>query len=215
MIRVCPQPSIWNDVYKRLLEVAAARPELRRPPVPLILAGWAYSNDTEKMRRWEMTVQWAKEAGCEEIIAAIADEDFRFVQAPSNHTVGPLGGPMYRAWDFESKDRPEESALEAALAKLSAEWPEIAVGFAADTRPLCFCGNKARKLMVTFFTDALPPWGKWHQLSHVEAERRTFTAFREAVNRAIAPLEVDHIDFIKEAGRTPRANRGQDGDSQP
>ena len=173
--------------------------------MPLILAGWAYSNDVQKTRRWEMTVQWSREAGCEEIVASVPDEDFRFVQAPSDHTVGPLGGPMYRDWDFESKDRPEESALDAALAKLSAEWPEIAVGFAADTRPLCFCGNKARKLMVTFFTDALPPWGKWHKRSNVEAERRTFTNFRRAVNKAIYPHEVDHIEFVPLPPHAPKA----------
>ena len=172
--------------------------------MPLILAGWVWSNDVEKMHRWEMTVQWAKEAGCEEIIMAVADEDFRFVHVPTDYVVGPSGGPMYRPWDFERKDRPEEAALTAALAKLSTEWPAIAVGFAADTRPLCFSGEKARKLVVTVLTDALPPWGKWYERSYVDAERRTFTTFRRAVNRAIYPHEVDHIEFIRRAPKMPK-----------
>jgi len=197
MTRVCPQPAAWNNAYRRLLEVAAARPDLKEVPVPLTLAGWAWSNDVEKMDRWEMTVQWAKEAGCEEIITAIADEDFRFVHVPTDYAVGPSGGPMYRSWDFERKDRPDEAALTAALAKLCAEWPAIAVGFAADTRPLYFSGDKARKLVVTVLTNASPPWGKWHERSQVEAERRTFTAFRKAVNEVIKPLEVDHVVFVK------------------
>ena len=206
MIRVCPQPSAWNDVYRRLLQVAASRPDLREVPVPLILAGWAYSNDVKKTRRWEMTVQWSREAGCEEIVASVPDEDFRFVQAPSDYTVGPLGGPMYRPWDFERKDRPEESMLTAALAKLVAEWPGIAAGFAAHTRPLCFSGDKARNLAVTILLNASPPpWGNWHKRSNVEAERRTFTNFRRAVNKVIHPHEVDHIEFVPLPPQAPKA----------
>lgn len=206
MNRVCPHPDAWSNVYEHLCKVAAARPGLGKPPIPLILAGWAWSNDVEKMCRWEMTVQWAREAGCEEIIAAIPDEDFRFVQAPSNHTVGPLGGPMYRAWDFERKERPEESVLTAALAKLVAEWPDIAVGFAADTRPLRLCGEKARNLVVTILLNASPPpWGNWHKRSNVEAERRTFTTFRRAVNKVIHPHEVDHIEFVPLPPHAPKA----------
>lgn len=167
--------------------------------MPLILGGWAYSNDLEKMDRWERTVRWAKEAGCEEVIAAVADGDFYCVKEPSDHTVGPLGGPMYRTWDFERKERPEESVLTAALAKLVAQWPDIAVGFAADTRPICFSGEKARRLVVAVLTDAKPPWGGWHERSYTEEERRTFTAFRRAVNEAIAPHEVDHIEFVKQS----------------
>jgi len=197
MTRVCPQPNVWNDVYKRLLQVAAGRPDMREVPVPLILAGWAWTNDVEKMDRWEMTVQWAKEAGCEEIVTAIADEDFRFVRVPSDYEIGPSGGPMYRTWDFERKERPEETVLTAALAKLVAEWADIAVGFAADTRPLRFCGEKARKLLVAVsFNASPPPWGKWYMRSYVEVERRTFTTFRRAVNKAIHPHEVDHIEFV-------------------
>lgn len=161
----------------------------------------------EKMQRWEMTVEWAREAGCEEVTATLADEDFLFVHVPTDYTVGPSGGPMYRSWDLERKNRPEDSVLAAALAKLSAAWPGIALGFAANTRPLCFSGDKARKLIVTVLTDAPPPWGKWNELSQVEAERRTFTVFREAVNMAIAPHEVDHIDFIRETAGAPAGER--------
>ena len=63
------------------------------------------------------------------------------------------------------------------------------------TRPLAFTGEKARRLLV--FADAAftPPWGGWSYLSKQETERRTFAHFRAAINKAIAPHEVDHIDF--------------------
>ena len=76
------------------------------PPVPLILNGWVYSNDVEKMRRWEETVAWANGNSCAEIVVAIPDQDFYFVDEPTTYTVGPLGGPMYRPWDLHTKDRP-------------------------------------------------------------------------------------------------------------
>jgi hypothetical protein len=47
--------------------------------MPLILNGWAYSNDVEKMRRWEETVTWARDNGSPEIIE-IPDEDFYYTQ---------------------------------------------------------------------------------------------------------------------------------------
>ena len=60
----------WHDVFERLTRHARTRPCVPPfPPVPLILAGWAYSNDVEKMQRWEETVAWARDNGCPEIIA--------------------------------------------------------------------------------------------------------------------------------------------------
>jgi hypothetical protein len=198
MHRVCPKPSIWNDVYKRLRQVAATRPDLDEPPVPLILAGWAYSNDVEKMDRWQRTIQWAKAAGCEEIVASLNPEDFRCVKVLTAYEVGPLYGPMYRPWDFERKERPTDAEIEEALQKLNSQWLSIAGSFAADTKPLCFSGDKARQLLVGVLGDARPPWGHWNKRSSVEEERRTFTTFRRAVNDAIKPMEVDHIVFVKD-----------------
>src|SRR5262249_6549182 len=62
--RICPNPSRWNDVFKLLTEYSKAHPcRPRDPPAPLILAGWAYTNDTEKMRRWKETADWASANG--------------------------------------------------------------------------------------------------------------------------------------------------------
>src|SRR5439155_802976 len=50
--RICLNPTRWNDVFKELVKYADAHPcSPRRPPTPLILAGWAYSNDTGKKAR--------------------------------------------------------------------------------------------------------------------------------------------------------------------
>jgi hypothetical protein len=206
MIRVCPNPLPWNDVYLRLVKVSQSRPDLPKPPVPLILNGWVYSNDSEKMRRWDDTVLWAKNANCDVIVDSVTENDFYCTEELPTYKVC-LMGEMYRAWDFSSKARPDQEALTQALQRLAEEWSSIAGGFSSHTRPLGFKGAKARRLIVGVCSDQPPPWGSWDSLSTIDSKRRIFTAFRMAVNDAIKPLEVDHIDFII-------TNTEQDGDGQ-
>ena len=210
MIRICPNPFPWNETFRRLTRYANAHPcTPPSPPVPLILASWAYSNDVEKMRQWEETVAWANGNSCAEVVGAIPDEDFYFVDEPTTHTVGPLGGPMYQPWDFDSKGCPSVEEIAQHLETLISRWSEI-IGpeIAHITRPLAFTGKKARRLLVRAEGSARPPWGDWSRLSSVETERRAFTRFREAINKVIAPHEVDHVDF------TTAAAHGAQGDAR-
>lgn len=201
MKRICPNPMPWNEAFKRLTEFANAHPcSPPSPPKPLILAGWAYSNDVEKMRRWEETVIWANNNGCLELVSDILDQDFYFVSEPTSYAVGPEYGPMYRPWDFDSKVRPPSKDVQRHLETLTSKWVEV-IGpeLAHITRPIAFTGVKARRLLVFADGSACPPWGGWSYLSPIESARRTFTRFREAINVAIAPHEVDHVDFTTDA----------------
>jgi len=57
----------------------------------------------------------------------------------------------------------------------------------------------ARTLHLVFGEGAAtPPWGAWSSLPVNEETRRKFTRFRAAINAAIAPHEVDHVDFTTE-----------------
>lgn len=209
MIRICPNPMVWNDVSERLTRFAKAQPcTPPSPPKPLILAGWAYSNDLEKMRRWEETVAWATDNGCVDAVRSIPDENFYFVSEPTTYAVGPAGGPMYRPWDFGSKRRPSQQEIARHFETLKFRWSEI-VGseLAHITHPLAFTGEKARRLLVRADGSHRPPWGGWSYFSSVESERRTFTLFRGAINRAIAPHEIDHVDFTIDAEPVPELTR--------
>lgn len=197
MIRICPNPTAWHGAYQRLVKYANSHTcNPTSPPKALILNGWVFSNDVEKRRRWQETVAWADANECSDLIAGISDDDFYFVTQPTRHTVGPLGGPMYRDWDYETKTRPLESQLAENLANLEVSWLEI-VGseLAKITRPLEFTGAKARRLLVMADGATFPPWGGWSSLSDDASKRRAFTRFRAAINNAITPHEVDHIDF--------------------
>jgi len=194
----------WHDAFERLSGFAHKHDCFPpSPPTPLILAGWAYSNDVDKRQRWEETVAWAATNGCSDLVA-IPDTDFYFTDQPTSHTVGPMGGPMYRAWDWESKESPPAVRLSQYLDSLTSCWGEV-VGYdlGRSTRPLAFSGNKSRRLLVEADTDARPPWGSWSCLPAVESERRAFTRFRASINKAIAPHEVDHVDFVIRKHATP------------
>jgi hypothetical protein len=95
--------------------------------------------------------------------------------------------------------RPPEDESAKYLEYLSAHWANIAgSGLSIVTRPVAFTGKKARRLLVQAEGAATPPWGGWSYRSPDEMQRRTFTRFRSAVNNAITPHEVDHIDFVSE-----------------
>jgi len=198
MKRICPNPIPWNEAYKRLMDFARAHDcAPLMPPKPLILAGWVYSNDMENKNRWDETIKWAYSNNYQVLVENIPDNEFYSVEKPTSYTVGPLGGPMYRPWDYETKDRPSTERLEKSLETLVSQWPKIAgKGLARITRPVSFTGRKVRRLLVQVDSASNPPWGGWAHLSQDETERCTFTEFRASVNKAISPHEVDHIDFV-------------------
>ena len=66
--RVCPQPMVWNRLWELL-------PNRRRsgigwePPLPLILAAWWETSDSDKRNRFHSHLRWASEHGAIEPIA--------------------------------------------------------------------------------------------------------------------------------------------------
>ncbi len=205
-VRICPNPGPLWDAYNRLVAFSKdnrCRPW--KPPFPLILGGWAFSSDFDKMQRWNMTVAWARGNGCAEIVDAIPDEDF-YVDIPSTW----IYGEEMARWNWKPRVRPSSTEITSYMETLRSRWPEV-VGpeLARTTGPVEFTGTKARRLLVRADATALPPWGSWSHISNKEVERQTFTRFRAEINRAIAPHEVDHIDFSIEPDplyrRTPQS----------
>ena len=195
-VRICPNPDPLWDAYKRLVAFSKeTHCRSKNPPFPLILGGWAFSSDFDKMQRWNMTVAWARGNGCAEIVDAIPDEDF-YVDIPSTWVYGDR-------WNWKPRVRPSSTEITNYVETLRSRWPEV-VGpeLARTTGPVEFTGRKARRLLVRADATALPPWGSWSHLSNKEVERQTFTRFRAEINRVIAPHEVDHIGFsIDRVGR--------------
>jgi hypothetical protein len=193
MVNICPNPRRWHEIYERLRVVCRDR-KLPLPPMPLILNGWAYSNDVQKAATWDATVRWAAENDVSDLLL-VDSGDWYCVEKPSVYEIGPLGGPMYLPWRLEPSTRPGREATENAIQLLKRNWATVADEIAQYTKPLRFTGRKMRRLLVSVACDApLPPWGDWTQRANDES-RGAFTSFRKSVNQAIAPLEVDHIEF--------------------
>jgi hypothetical protein len=168
------------------------------PPVPLILNGWAFTNDVEKRARWAETVDWAEKWGFSHILREITPEMMYQVEVPSSYQIGPMGGPMHLSWNFESRPPVTKQDAGLAISSLRDRWHEI-VGaeLSAVTRPLGLTGLKKRRLLIYAAPNHTPSWGSWTQLAD-SPKRRNFTRLRASVNKAIHPLMVDHIDFVHE-----------------
>ena len=194
LIQVCPMPRPWGDAYNLLREFSQSNKcNPQEPPKPLILSGWGFSSDVDKHQRWEETVRWAERNGCIELIDAIPESDLLYVEELNDYAYGD----QFANWNMDSKVRPSTEDLDRYLGLLKTNWSKI-VGpdLAEITSPLSFSGLKARKLLVQAASNKQPPWGSWAQRSSDPERRYTFTVFRAAVNEAISPHEVDHIDFV-------------------
>lgn len=198
-IFVCPKPTKWNEIYQELVDECKRRfPQFEdsKPPTPLILGGRVYSNDKEKQDRWNATVQWADDHGLGYLIPELSENDICFTDEITTYTVGPMGGPLYLAWNSEPRIAPGEIDVENALKILSSAWGEIIGKDYSDISiPHRFTGAKKRRLVVSVNAKTKSPWGEWTSLRTAEG-KRAFREFRKRVNDAIKPLEVDHVDFI-------------------
>ena len=194
-VRICPNPMAWDRVYRTLRDRWAANRHGASPPVPLILNGWVFSNDAQKKDRWEQLVEWAVERGWDADVV-VPQSEFYCVEEIDSGRVGPIGGPMFLPWRFTAARKPTAAEVRAAEDLLRRDWENVAgLLLARITTPLGFTGRKKRRLLVEAHFSSPAPWGTWNTLSSDE-RRREFTQLRFAVNEAVAPLEVDHIDFI-------------------
>ena len=190
-------PEDWHRFHQFLQSKKKAGQ--KDPPVPLILAASDESNAT-KHHRLSGQLYWAQENGCIEdtlrYLSNIPVEEWNSCPLEQwNQDSYPVS---HLKWNFDERTAPSDAAAANAIAILRARWDEI-VGseLCGVTSPLHFSGPKKRLLVVLAKRKASPPWGTWTSLDQGE-NRRFFTRLRAAVNDAIKPLEVDHIDFVHE-----------------
>jgi hypothetical protein len=59
------------------------------------------------------------------LVAEIPGQDFYFVDIPTCYPVGPMGGPMYRPWDFDAKSCPSLEQIAQFMKTLLSRCSEI------------------------------------------------------------------------------------------
>lgn len=198
MIRVCPLPQIWGQIYNKLKTIELQNADIPSPPIALILAGWNFSDDFGKKNRWDDTLEWINKYGGEDLISCLTDDDY--------YCVEELSRPAY--FDYHYGDtsppaiRPADDELTTLIKKLSDQWGQIAGEDSNSTEPLSFTGAKARSLIVEYDTDELPSWGTWgnepggYYDQHF-TDKASFTSLRKKINELIQPHKIDHIVFIR------------------
>jgi hypothetical protein len=191
---VCPQPGTWHKIHTALREAwEQAGSKGSAPPTPLILNGWMFSDDRGKKVRWDQTLAWAKSQELEFLIPALTpDMAYRVDEIREFVRLDPIG-----RLNEEPREVPDNEAVGAAMDILRRDWKKIAGdSLAAATAPVRISGLKKRRLLVLADYSTTPPWGSWTSLVSVGQKRReNFTRLRVAINTAIAPLYVDHVDF--------------------
>lgn len=202
-------PKQWHQFWKFLsAKRMAGRPA---PPVPLILAASGES-PASKHARLASQLRWAEENNCAEealhYLLSFPRGDWHVSSEAGWHSESYPYSPNC---DYIPKPKPTPEAVANAQECLRSRWLEIAgpdVGHI--TEPVEFTGAKSRRLLVRAVVGTKPPWGSWTEFSP-DASRASFTRLRASLNRAIAPLEVDHIDFLEELttppSRAPKEHR--------
>lgn len=192
-----PMPADWAKLHQLMIQARNQRSDiaLADPPVPLILAGAAFSSATEIRRRWKDLVRWANEFGFGELLARNLPEPPHRDVAEDIAGVAPDGRTWWHESSYhEPSIRPSITAITTARGRLKQQWATIVgVELARTTKPMRFTGRKFRRLLVVADPNASPPWGSWHM---IVKERASFATVRKAVNVAISPLVVDHIEFV-------------------
>lgn len=191
-------PFNWAELYGRLLRhwKDLGDDAIPQPPLPLILAGAAFSSTREIRARWAELLDWAEKYGLTEVLMEHYEppEGEDYAERAAGVTQDGRGWwPNTIYWNSEPRVRPTSGQVAAALATLQSGWAKIAgEPLANHTRPLGFTGRKRRRLLVACRPDYVPPWGSWTSL---EANPDAFSSFRKAINQAIACFEIDHVEF--------------------
>lgn len=187
---VCPYPQAWSNIYVKLSKASKDKGTLSRPPIPLVLNGWAFSSDYEKLRRWNETISWAEKEGISHLIPELTSDQKYMVYEYSTYD----GSYSLTYTNHEPKYKPKKEEVKEAFTKLKESWSKIAgLELAEITHPKCFTGKKKRRLVLIANYSCKPPWGSWNYIS---TNKESFTNFRRSINSEISPLFVDHIDFI-------------------
>ena len=197
MVKICPLPQAWAMAHSALRKYSDENFCVpATAPKPLILGGWSFSNDVDKMKRWQETVDWAISNGCSGIVLNIPDDLFYFSATPTTYEVGPTGGPMYLSWNYDALICPSKDQIKVSMAKLRADWlTVVGTNLVDNLEPVRFTGKKFRRLVVDVAHGTVAPWGDWTALPFVDERRRKFTVLRKAINKSISPHMVDHVDF--------------------
>jgi hypothetical protein len=185
-------------------------PSVPPPPRPLVLAGAAFSTESEIWRRWIGLIMWANQFGYARMMARHLPEHLKEELAKHDCTKPPPPlPPIYRSLidggsfhvaprtppEPVCTQRPSRELVIETRQRLRENWAEIAgPELHLITWPLRFAGRKRRRLILQVNPLVKPPWGNWYSWRWRPRERTTFTA---RIERAILPMRIEELTFAE------------------
>ena len=96
MIKVCPQPDHWSDIYSKLLRHHEKNGGGWKdaPPMGYAFDGWNWTSDVEKHARWIEMQEWAESHDCSALTEGVPEDGWYFVEALSDKSQGPYREEM-------------------------------------------------------------------------------------------------------------------------
>ncbi|MBU2511704.1 DUF721 domain-containing protein [bacterium] len=196
-----PLPADWTKIHSQLskLWILKKDRQIPKPPVPLILAGAAFSSADDIRARWIELINWANEYGFSSVLIKNLPEspDYDVAERIAGVSADGKGWwPEIGEQFHQPKEKPSKEIILKTSERLKFEWKEIVgIELGKETIPKKFTGKKARRLVVIANPDFTPSWGSWYSASK---NPKAFLKFRKTINAAISPMEVDDIEFNTE-----------------
>jgi hypothetical protein len=197
-----PLPADWAKIHSQLSKAWILKEDrqIPKPPVPLILAGAAFSSADDIRARWIDLIVWANEYGFSSVLITNLPEspDYDVAERIAGVSADGKGWwPEIGEQFHKPKKMPSKDKIFETMKRLKVEWEEIVgIELGKATIPKKFTGKKARRLVVIANPYFTPPWGSWYSASR---NPNAFSTFRKTINAAISPMEVDDIDFTTES----------------
>lgn len=193
-----PMPVDWSRIHGLLAKARrdSGLEAIPEPPIPLILSGASVSKPSWIRAQWIELLEWANQYGYADLVmknlppppAVDVAEDLAGITEDGRQWWPEVGNQNH-----DPKERPSADQLRDLLTKLSESWEQVVgVELAAHTKAIAFTGRKRRHLVVAADPGVIPPWGDW---SYIRINPQSFSAFRRAINDALAPFSVDHVSF--------------------
>ena len=74
---ICPFPDVWAFIASELISFWKIKLNEAGPPPPyLILSGWNYSDDFDRMETWMNCIKWAEERNCTHLIPELPENNW-------------------------------------------------------------------------------------------------------------------------------------------
>jgi hypothetical protein len=141
---ICPVPGFWAFIASELISFWKVNLKEAGPQPPyIILSGWNYSDDVDRMETWMNCIKWAEERNCTHLIPQIPENSWYQQETLSRFKSFEDFG-IYNKFHKPSKKLTKEERVHH-FNILRSKW---VTNFGTDYFPKRLTGKKCKRLIV-------------------------------------------------------------------